>query len=66
MGIPVRLKAGIGYGVTRLDTVNEWDAIYSASAETQLYKKLGVGIQYKGLNNKHTDNQTIIYALYSF
>ncbi len=66
LGIPVRLKAGIGYGVTRLDTVNEWDPVYSVSADTQLYKRLGVGIQYKGLKNKHTDNQTIVYALYSF
>ena len=66
LSIPVRLKAGVGYGVTRLDTINEWNAIYSASAETQLYKKVGVGIRYKGLENKYTDNQAIIYALYSF
>lgn len=66
LSIPVRLKAGVGYGVTRLDTVNEWDAIYSASVETQLYKKVGVGIRYKVLDNKHVNNQTIIYALYSF
>ena len=65
LGIPVRLKVGIGYGVTRLDTINEWDPVYSVSAESQLYKKIGFGIRYKILKNKNTDNQSVIYMLYS-
>jgi len=42
--IPVQLKAGYGYGLARLDTVNEWGANYSIAAETNIYKGFGVGV----------------------
>ena len=46
--IPLTLKAGIGYGVTRDNIVkhNSWNPIYSASAVYTIYKGFGIGARY--------------------
>jgi len=42
--LPVQLKAGYGYGVARIDTINKWGANYSVAAEVNVYKSVGVGV----------------------
>ena len=46
--IPLIVTAGVGYGVTRDNIVNEnsWNPIYSASASLTIYKSLGIGVRY--------------------
>ncbi len=46
--IPLTLKAGIGYGVTRDNIVNKnsWAPQYSASAAFTIYKGIGLGVRY--------------------
>lgn len=44
---PLRIKAGVGYGVTRVNTSNHGGVTYSTAAETTIYKKFGIGVEYK-------------------
>ena len=66
--IPIVLKAGVGYGVTRIDTVNEWGSTYSVSAESQIYGGLGVGVEYKSIDagGLNRVDSTIVYAMYAW
>ncbi|MEN4045374.1 hypothetical protein [Sulfurimonas sp. NWX367] len=41
---PVQLKAGYGYGVARINTLNKWGTNYSVAAEVNVYKGMGIGI----------------------
>ena len=45
--LPILLKADVGYGVTRYEDENHWQAQYGGSIEIKLYKGLGAGIGYK-------------------
>ena len=52
--IPLTLKAGIGYGVTRDNIVkkNSWAAQYSTSAVYTIYKGVGLGVRYSTTNTQ--------------
>jgi hypothetical protein len=52
--IPLTLKAGLGYGVTRDNIVkqNSWAAQYSASAVYTIYKGVGLGVRYSTTNTQ--------------
>lgn len=45
--IPLKLKAGIGYGLMDSMDHDGWGIQYEAGAEYLLYKNLGIGIKYK-------------------
>ncbi len=42
--LPLQLKAGVGYGVLRVEDVNYWGAAYSVGLEANLYKGAGLGV----------------------
>lgn len=49
--IPLKVKAGYGYGVTRLNSSqNAWGTQYDVSAEYAVYKSIGFGVKYKSAN----------------
>jgi len=52
--IPLTLKAGIGYGVTHDNIINQnsWAAQYSASAVYTIYKGVGLGVRYSTTNTR--------------
>ena len=71
--IPLTLKAGIGYGVTRDNIINKnaWAAQYSASAVYTIYKGFGVGVRYNTtdtqlFNKNVTISSTIGYLNIQF
>jgi hypothetical protein len=41
------IKGEVGYGVTRLNTVNEYGMQYGVGASVQIYKDFGIGYKYK-------------------
>ncbi len=45
--IPLKLKAGIGYGIIKSVDDSGWGIQYEAGGEYLLYKSLGVGVKYK-------------------
>jgi len=45
--IPLRLKAGVGYGALSVPVATEWGMQYDASAEYMIFKKFGLGVKYK-------------------
>lgn len=45
--IPLKLKAGIGYGLIKSVDDSGWGVQYEAGGEYLLYKSLGIGIKYK-------------------
>jgi hypothetical protein len=45
--IPLKLKAGIGYGVMDVTVHDGWGKHYEAGGEYLLSKNLGVGVKYK-------------------
>jgi len=52
--IPLTFKAGLGYGVTHDNIINQnsWAAQYSASAVYIIYKSVGLGIRYSTTNTQ--------------
>ena len=60
--LPLQLKAGYGYGVARIDTVNEWGANYSVAAEVNVYKKIGLGVAHHWQDTDVIDfDDTVVY-----
>lgn len=45
--LPLKLKAGIGYGVIKSVDDNGWGVQYEVGGEYLLYKSLGIGVKYK-------------------
>lgn len=45
--IPLKLKAGVGYGIIKSVDDSGWGMQYEAGGEYLLYKSLGVGVKYK-------------------
>lgn len=45
--IPLKVKAGIGYGIIKSVDDSGWGIQYEAGGEYLLYKSLGAGIKYK-------------------
>jgi hypothetical protein len=45
--IPLKLKAGIGYGIIKSVDDSGWGMQYEAGGEYLLYKSLGIGVKYK-------------------
>lgn len=67
--LPIHLKAGIGYGVTRYDASNDWGIVYDAAIEIHIYKRLGIGTSYKvsQTNTLNEDSKaTLCYVTYGF
>jgi hypothetical protein len=52
--IPLSVKAGIGYGVTHDNIINEnsWNPIYSFSTLLDIYKNFGVAFRYSTTTTK--------------
>ena len=48
--IPLRLKAGYGYGVSRIIDENAWGTQYDLAIEYSIYKNYGIGYKYKSTN----------------
>ena len=48
---PLKAKLGAGYGVTRAGDQNFWDPVGTVAVETNLYKKIGFGVEYKNAGN---------------
>lgn len=62
--IPLKLKAGIGYGLMDIGVHDGWGLQYESSAEYTLYKGTGIGMKYKHteaamLDNEITNNSII-------
>lgn len=69
--IPLRLKAGVGYGALSLPAAAEWGMQYDASAEYMIFKKYGLGVKYKHaeadiLGTNFSTNSTIGYLSFGF
>ena len=65
--LPVQLKAGYGYGVARIYTVNEWGANYSVAAEVNVYKALGIGVAHHWQDTDSiTFDDTVVYLSLSY
>jgi len=71
--IPLTLKAGVGYGVTHDNIINNnaWNAQYNVSAAYTIYKGFGLGIRYNTtdtqlLNTNVTIDSTIGYLNIEF
>jgi hypothetical protein len=69
--IPLRLKAGIGYGALSLPVAAEWGMQYDASAEYMISNKFGLGVKYKHaqadiLGTTNTVNSTIGFVSFGF
>jgi hypothetical protein len=66
--IPLKLKAGIGYGLIDIDNHTSFGLQYEYGAEFDIYKGFGVGIKSKyaegKILGKNIDNNNIIYYLY--
>lgn len=45
--IPLKLKVGFGYGITRYGSTNTGGQTGSIALESNIYKKLGLGIEWK-------------------
>ncbi|MDD3769909.1 MAG: outer membrane beta-barrel protein [Sulfuricurvum sp.] len=45
--IPLKLKAGIGYGLMDVTVHDGWGVQYETAAEYRIYKSFGLGIKYK-------------------
>lgn len=45
--LPLKLKAGIGYGIIKSVDDSGWGFQYEAGGEYLLYKSLGIGVKYK-------------------
>ncbi len=45
--IPLKLKAGIGYGIIKSVDDSGWGVQYEVGGEYLLYKSLGIGVKYK-------------------
>lgn len=65
--IPLKLKAGVGYGVMDVTVHDGWGMQYEASAEYLLYKNLGLGIKYKSSKTDMLDttitNDAVVYYM---
>ena len=64
--IPLRIKTGYGYGVTRMLYKNGWGAQYDVAVEYTIYNGYGIGYKYKSVNANidvnHVDiKSSIIY-----
>lgn len=46
-GIPLCIKADVGYGVSRLYDENSYGSQHSLAAEVSIYNGIGVGVKYK-------------------
>ena len=71
--IPLTLKAGVGYGVTHDNIINNnaWNAQYNVSAAYTVYKGFGLGVRYNTtdtqlLNTNVTIDSTIGYLNIEF
>lgn len=45
--IPLKLKAGVGYGLMDVTVHDGWGIQYEAAAEYRIYKAFGLGVKYK-------------------
>jgi len=65
--IPLKLKAGTGYGLMDITVHDGWGMQYEAGAEYLIYKQLGAGIKYKyaeaDMLGTIIKNDSIIYYL---
>lgn len=65
--IPLKLKAGVGYGLMDITVHDGWGLQYEAGAEYLLYKNLGAGVKYKyaeaDMLNTTVKNDSVIYYL---
>ncbi len=69
--IPLKIKAGYGYGVTRTRDENGWGIQYDAAVEYTIYNRYGLGVKYKhveaGFDNVDVDvDATLFYITSSF
>jgi hypothetical protein len=69
--IPLRLKAGVGYGVIKSVDDSGWGMQYDAGGEYLVYRSLGVGVKYKYaeadlMGEKFTNKSTIFSMLFAF
>jgi hypothetical protein len=69
--IPLKLKAGVGYGVIKSVDDSGWGVQYEAAGEYLLYKSLGVGIKYKYalvelLGTTLKNNSSIFYLMLGY
>ncbi len=65
--IPLKLKAGVGYGLMDITVHDGWGMQYEAGAEYLIYKQLGAGIKYKyaeaDMLGTTIKNDSVIYYL---
>lgn len=45
--VPLKLKAGIGYGLMDVTVHDGWGMQYEAAAEYRIYQSFGLGVKYK-------------------
>ncbi len=58
--VPLKLKAGVGYGATHALDENGWGVQYEASAEYTIYDRYGLGVKYHFAKAAHNDNNVDI------
>lgn len=69
--IPLKLKAGVGYGVIKSVDDSGWGVQCEAGEEYLLYKSLGIGAKYKYaeaelLGNTFKNDSTIVYLIFGY
>ncbi len=60
---PLKIKVGFGYGVTRMGSFNSWDFTNSIEVETNIYKKVGLGVGYKNSSYEKTFSIYLTYKI---
>lgn len=69
--IPLKLKAGVGYGIIKSVDDSGWGMQYEAGGEYLLYKSLGIGIKYKYaqaelLGTTFKNDSSIFYLMFGY